>query len=72
MDFRKPTAIGARIGQDDEQLRFGHGIPDNRDLGKHHSAQAKARHLHEVSSFHWLRFSLPAIDEEWQDIKSPM
>jgi aldose 1-epimerase len=28
-DFRKPTAIGARIGQDDEQLRFGGGYDHN-------------------------------------------
>jgi aldose 1-epimerase len=29
MDFRRPTAIGARIGQDDEQLRFGGGYDHN-------------------------------------------
>src|SRR5262249_21479073 len=28
-DFRKPTAIGARIGQDDEQLRRGGGYDHN-------------------------------------------
>lgn len=28
-DFRKPTAIGARIGQDDEQLRSGKGYDHN-------------------------------------------
>ena len=28
-DFRKPTAIGARIGTDDEQLRFAHGGYDH-------------------------------------------
>ena len=28
-DFRKPTAIGARIGQDDEQLKFGGGYDHN-------------------------------------------
>jgi len=28
-DFRKPTAIGARINQDDEQLRFGKGYDHN-------------------------------------------
>jgi aldose 1-epimerase len=28
-DFRKPTAIGARIGQDDEQLRRGRGYDHN-------------------------------------------
>ena len=29
MDFRQLTAIGARIEQDDEQLRFGHGYDHN-------------------------------------------
>lgn len=28
-DFRKPTAIGARIGQEDEQLKFGGGYDHN-------------------------------------------
>ncbi len=28
-DFRKPTAIGARIDQDDEQLKFGNGYDHN-------------------------------------------
>jgi aldose 1-epimerase len=28
-DFRKPTAIGAQINQDDEQLRFGKGYDHN-------------------------------------------
>ncbi|HTG27827.1 MAG TPA: aldose epimerase family protein [Methylomirabilota bacterium] len=28
-DFRQPTAIGARIGQDDEQLKLGHGYDHN-------------------------------------------
>lgn len=29
MDFRTPTAIGARIAQDDQQLRFGRGYDHN-------------------------------------------
>ena len=29
MDFRTPTAIGARIGEDDAQLRFGKGYDHN-------------------------------------------
>jgi aldose 1-epimerase len=37
-DFRTPTAIGARIGQDDEQLKFGGGYDHNwvikKELGK--------------------------------------
>ena len=28
-DFRKPTAIGKRIGEDNEQLLFGHGYDEN-------------------------------------------
>ncbi len=28
-DFRKPTALGARIDQDDEQLKIGHGYDHN-------------------------------------------
>jgi len=33
-DFRKPTAIGARINQDDEQLKFGNGYDHNWVLNK--------------------------------------
>jgi aldose 1-epimerase len=37
-DFRTPTAIGARIGQDDEQLKFGGGYDHNwvikKELGQ--------------------------------------
>ncbi len=33
-DFRKPTAIGARINQDDEQLKFGKGYDHNWVLNK--------------------------------------
>ncbi len=33
-DFRKPTAIGARIGQDDEQLRRGGGYDHNFVLNR--------------------------------------
>ncbi len=37
-DFRAPTAIGARIGQDDEQLKFGGGYDHNwvinKEIGK--------------------------------------
>jgi len=35
-DFRKPVAIGARIGADDEQLRLGHGYDHNWVLQKPH------------------------------------
>lgn len=33
-DFRKPTAIGARIHQDDEQLRYGRGYDHNWVINK--------------------------------------
>jgi aldose 1-epimerase len=33
-DFRTPTAIGARIGQDDEQLKFGNGYDHNWVMNK--------------------------------------
>ena len=33
-DFRTPAAIGARIGQDDEQLRYGRGYDHNFVLDK--------------------------------------
>jgi len=33
-DFRKPTAIGARINQDDEQLKFGSGYDQNWVINK--------------------------------------
>ena len=33
-DFRKPTAIGARINQDDEQLKFGKGYDHNWVVNK--------------------------------------
>ena len=33
-DFRTPTAIGARIGQDDEQLKYGKGYDHNWVINK--------------------------------------
>jgi aldose 1-epimerase len=33
-DFRAPMAIGARIGQDDEQLKFGNGYDHNWVINK--------------------------------------
>jgi aldose 1-epimerase len=33
-DFRTPTTIGARIGQDDEQLKFGNGYDHNWVINK--------------------------------------
>ena len=37
-DFRKPTAIGSRINQDDEQLKFGKGYDHNFVLKRTSSA----------------------------------
>jgi aldose 1-epimerase len=34
LDFRKPTAIGARIDNDDEQLKFGRGYDHNWVINK--------------------------------------
>jgi aldose 1-epimerase len=33
-DFRRPTAIGARINQNDEQLKFGNGYDQNWVINK--------------------------------------
>jgi aldose 1-epimerase len=38
-DFRKPTAIGLRIGNDEEQLKFGHGYDHNWVLDSKGSAR---------------------------------
>ena len=38
-DFRKPMVIGARIENDDEQLKFGHGYDHNWVLNSHGSAK---------------------------------
>ena len=44
-DFRAPTAIGARIGQDDEQLRYGGGYDHNFVLDKDRAEQRGAAML---------------------------
>lgn len=52
-DFRAPRAIGARIGQDDEQLRYGRGYDHNFVLDKDPGAPASATlaaRLYEPSS----------------------
>ncbi|HYL55069.1 MAG TPA: aldose epimerase family protein [Gemmatimonadales bacterium] len=52
-DFRAPTAIGARIGQDDEQLRYGRGYDHNFVLDKDSGAPASttlAARVYEPSS----------------------
>jgi aldose 1-epimerase len=50
-DFRKPTAIGARIAQDDVQLRYGRGYDHNWVLDRNGRAGVvHAAHLVDPSS----------------------
>ena len=53
-DFRAPTAIGARIGQDDEQLRYGGGYDHNfvldKDRAEQRGAAMLAARIYEPSS----------------------
>ena len=46
-DFTKSTAIGARIGQDDEQLKFGQGYDHNWILNKGAGGLTKAAEVYE-------------------------
>jgi len=46
-DFTKSTAIGARIGQNDEQLKFGRGYDHNWVLNKGANGLTKAAEVHE-------------------------
>jgi aldose 1-epimerase len=46
-DFTKSTAIGARIGQDDEQLKLGKGYDHNWVLNKGSGGLTKAAEVHE-------------------------
>jgi aldose 1-epimerase len=50
MDFREMTAVGARIGQDDEQLRFGLGYDHNWVLNRSDDALALAAKLQEPTT----------------------
>ncbi len=50
MDFRKPTAIGARINRDDEQLCFGGGYDHNWVLNKRGREMSLAARVYEPSS----------------------
>jgi aldose 1-epimerase len=45
MDFTRPTAIGARIDADDEQLRFGRGYDHNFVLDRDRAGLAPAARL---------------------------
>jgi aldose 1-epimerase len=49
-DFRKLTAIGARINQDDEQLRFGKGYDHNWVLDNASGKLAEAAEVYEPNS----------------------
>jgi aldose 1-epimerase len=46
-DFTRPTAIGARIGQNDEQLKIGKGYDHNWVLNKGNGGLTKAAEIHE-------------------------
>jgi len=46
-DFHNPTAIGARIGQNDEQLKFGKGYDHNWVLDKNSAGLTGAAVVHE-------------------------
>ena len=49
-DFRKPTAVGSRIEQGDEQLRFGNGYDHNWVLNEHGNGPALAARVAEPES----------------------
>ncbi len=54
-DFTTPTAIGARIEQDDEQLRFGRGYDHNFVLTSGGGAMAEAAEVYEPKTGRVLR-----------------
>lgn len=49
-DFRTPTAIGARIGQDDEQLKFGNGYDHNWVINDYTGAVRLMARVYEPTS----------------------
>jgi aldose 1-epimerase len=49
-DFRKPTAIGARIDQDNEQLKLGHGYDHNWVLNRRGGGLSLAARVEEPST----------------------
>jgi aldose 1-epimerase len=49
-DFTKSTAIGARIEQNDEQLKFGRGYDHNWVLNKGNGGLTKAAEVHDPKS----------------------
>jgi len=49
-DFRRPTAIGARINQNDQQLKFGKGYDHNYVLNRRGTAASLAARVSEPKS----------------------
>lgn len=49
-DFNKATAIGSRINQDDQQLKFGNGYDHNWVLNKRAGAMGKAAEVYDPKS----------------------
>jgi len=49
-DFTKPTAIGARINHDDQQLKYGKGYDHNWVLNKGNGGMTKAAEVYEPKS----------------------
>jgi aldose 1-epimerase len=49
-DFRAPTAIGARINQDDEQLKFGKGYDHNWVFNKQTGEMTRLAQVTEPTS----------------------
>ena len=49
-DFRKPTAVGARINADDEQLHLGHGYDHNWALDNAGGTLAEAAEVYDPGS----------------------
>jgi aldose 1-epimerase len=49
-DFRKPTAIGSRIEQNDEQLKLGKGYDHNWVLNRKGNGMSLAAHVEEPTT----------------------
>jgi len=49
-DFRKPTAVGARIDADDDQLKKGHGYDHNWVLDREGKSLSEAAEVYDPSS----------------------
>jgi aldose 1-epimerase len=62
-DFRTPTEAGARIGEDDEQLRFGYGYDHNWVLNRNGNGLSFAARVEEPRSGRTMEISTtePAI-----------